>query len=187
MMLREPVPWRVNAGKPRLACLAIAVAAALLVPTDRVHAVPDSSATASGGGGAGLPSSIPVKRDGAQEVAGVSSDRWWLAITAAGGLLVFAVIAARRRTASTKLPAGPLWARFGGLLNSSTASQEIQRVSSTRLSPRHSLHVVVWNGQRLLLGCTDQSIQLLAESPSAANEGRMPSTAGSSSVPDAHS
>jgi flagellar biogenesis protein FliO len=35
------------------------------------------------------------------------------------------------------------------------------------LSPRHSLHVVVWNGRRLLLGCTDQSIQLLAETPSS--------------------
>jgi len=40
----------------------------------------------------------------------------------------------------------------------------VERVSSTRLSPRHSLHVVNWEGRRLLLGCSDSTIQLLAES-----------------------
>lgn len=56
--------------------------------------------------------------------------------------------------------------RFGNLPGTAS-SNEIQRVSSTRLTPRHSLHVVVWNGRQLLLGCTDQTIELLAESPVA--------------------
>jgi len=54
------------------------------------------------------------------------------------------------------------WFRLGGLIDTAS-SREIERVSSARLSPRHSLHVVVWNGKRLLLGCTDQSIQVLSE------------------------
>ncbi|WP_353506082.1 flagellar biosynthetic protein FliO [Variovorax sp. J22P240] len=39
------------------------------------------------------------------------------------------------------------------------------RLSGVRLSPRHSLHVVCWEGRRLLVGCSDHAIQLLAESP----------------------
>jgi flagellar protein FliO/FliZ len=185
MIPKESLLPRTNTDRLRLACLAIAVAVAVFVPIGRAHAAQDSGVTAPGG--TSLPSSIPVKRDGAQETAGADGDRWWLAITAAGGLLAFAVIAARRRTTtSVNLPARPLWARFGGLLDSAT-SHEIQRVSSTRLSSRHSLHVVVWNGRRLLLGCTDQSIQLLAEASSWKDEGGTPSAAGSSAVPDVRS
>jgi flagellar protein FliO/FliZ len=115
-----------------------------------------------------LPDSIPVKREQPNESTGPASDRWWIAIVMAGGLLAFVVVIARRRTGPAKTkPSGAWWTRFGGFLDT-VPSHEIQRVSSMPLSPRHSLHVVVWNGRRLLLGCTEQSIQLLAETSSAA-------------------
>ena len=38
---------------------------------------------------------------------------------------------------------------------------EFRVLQSTRLGPRSSLHVVEWQGQQLLLGCTEQSITTL--------------------------
>jgi flagellar protein FliO/FliZ len=108
-----------------------------------------------------LPDSIPVKREQPSEMTGPASDRWWIGAVMAGGLLALAFVIARRRAGPAKA-SGAWWTRFGGLLDT-VPSHEIQRVSSMPLSPRHSLHVVVWNGRRLLLGCTEQSIQLLAE------------------------
>ena len=112
-----------------------------------------------------LPDSIPVKREQPNERPDPASDRWWIAIVMAGGLLALAVVIARRRARPAKASSA-WWTRFGGFLDT-VPSHEIQRVSSMPLSPRHSLHVVVWNGRRLLLGCTEQSIQLLAETSSA--------------------
>ncbi|WP_459569055.1 flagellar biosynthetic protein FliO [Cupriavidus sp. 8B] len=37
--------------------------------------------------------------------------------------------------------------------------------SSTRLSGRASLHVIQWDGQEWLLGCTEQNISLLGQRP----------------------
>ena len=148
----------------RRGLLGLAVVAGLLLAlpgeaqearTDRAESQPGNS----------LPDSIPVKREPSNEMTGPASDRWWIAIFMAGGLLVLAIVIARRRTRPAKA-SGAWWTRFGGFLDT-VPSHEIQRVSSMPLSPRHSLHVVVWNGRRLLLGCTEQSIQLLAETSSA--------------------
>lgn len=119
--------------------------------------------------GASLPSNIPVKREQPGDATTPANDIGWVAVVLAMGLIAIAVFVARRRTrpaAPTQAATGAWWRRLGGLLDA-VPSHEIQRVSSMPLSPRHSLHVVVWNGRRLLLGCTDQSIQLLAETPSS--------------------
>ena len=122
--------------------------------------------------GTSLPSSIPVKREQTSRDA-TSGDLRWVAIVLAMGLIAAAVVVARQRArsarsaASARVATGSWWRQLGGLLDT-VPSREIQRVSSMPLSPRHSLHVVVWNGRKLLLGCTDQSIQLLAEAPTPA-------------------
>jgi hypothetical protein len=149
----------------RQGLMGLAMAAGLLL------ALPGQAQEARVGGvespsASSLPDSIPVKREQPNEVTGPANDRWWIAIFMAGGLLALAVVIARRRAGPAKA-AGAWWTRFGGFLDT-VPSHEIQRVSSMPLSPRHSLHVVVWNGRRLLLGCTEQSIQLLAETSSAA-------------------
>jgi hypothetical protein len=119
--------------------------------------------------GTSLPSSIPVKREQPGDGGTPASDIGWVAIVLATGLIATAVLVARRRArpvSAARATSGAWWKQLGGLLDA-VPSHEIQRVSSMPLSPRHSLHVVVWNGRRLLLGCTEQSIQLLAETPSS--------------------
>ena len=156
----------------RISAAGFAMAACLLfaMPGAAQDARP---ATGESTQGTGLPSSIPVKREQPGENS-ASGDLRWVAIVLAMGLIAAAVVIARRRarparsTASTRVATGAWWKQLGGLLDTAP-SNEIQRVSSMPLSPRHSLHVVVWNGRRLLLGCTDQSIQLLAEAPSSAD------------------
>lgn len=134
--------------------------------------------------GASLPASIPVRRDSAASGDPDFGGRWWALALPLGGLLLYGVVIGRRRRGA-KVSSDALgapgnatasWLRFGGWIDK-VSSNEIQRVASTRLSPRHSLHVVVWDGKRLLLGCTDQSIQVLSQtsgagsgSPSAAEE-----------------
>lgn len=143
-----------------LACL---VAAAGVLPLVQSHAQDAQDGATAPSGRTSLPASIPVKREPSVEGASDGGNRWWMVIPVAAGLLAFAVIAARRNGLSAK-PAGAWRMRFGSLPGTAS-SNEIQRLSSTRLTPRHSLHVVVWNGRQLLLGCTDQAVQLLAESP----------------------
>ncbi|QRY35500.1 FliO/MopB family protein (plasmid) [Variovorax sp. PDNC026] len=124
--------------------------------------------------GTTLPANIPVQREQPSNGNSPANDLGWIAIVLAMGLIAIAVLVARRRSRSPMAPrasTGAWWRRLGGLLDA-VPSHEIQRVSSMPLSPHHSLHVVVWNGRRLLLGCSDQSIQLLAETPSSPDRPR---------------
>ncbi|MDQ0086104.1 hypothetical protein J2W35_006485 [Variovorax boronicumulans] len=154
--------WRMFLG-------GLAVTASLLfaMPGAAQEAHPGAAGSAQG---TSLPSNVPVKREHSGDGATPLNDVRWIAIVLAMGLIATAVFIARRRArpaASTCSTGSGTWRkRFAGLLDA-VPSHEIQRVSSTPLSPRHSLHVVVWNGRRLLLGCTDQSIKVLAETSSA--------------------
>ncbi|MNL41311.1 Flagellar biosynthesis protein, FliO [compost metagenome] len=67
-----------------------------------------------------------------------------------------------RRSGKNKAAPGA-WLTGWQRLAKNTASPDIRRIASTRLTPRHSLHVIEWNGRQLLLGCTEQSMQLLSE------------------------
>jgi len=133
--------------------------------------------------GTPLPSSIPVRRDSATSEDADFGGRWWALLLPVGGLLLYGVMVGRRKQASQGAGHGQAvpgnaaasWLRLGGWIDK-VSSTEIQRVASTRLSPRHSLHVVVWDGKRLLLGCTDQSIQVLSQG--SVHEPVSPPTAG---------
>lgn len=139
----------------------LAIGGLALAPSARAQAAAPPTATAS------LPASIPVKRDAAGEGTAPANDAAWLALAAIGILLAFALIVARKRGERTaNSNGGPWWAQLRGLLGA-TPSHEIERVSSMRLTPRHTLHVVVWEGRRLLVGCSENAVALLAESPRA--------------------
>lgn len=137
----------------------LAIGGLALVPSARAQTAAPPTATAS------LPASIPVKRDAAGEGAAPANDAAWLALAAIGVLLAFALIVARKRGRAAN-STGPWWTQLRSLLDA-TPSHEIERVSSTRLTPRHTLHVVVWEGRRLLVGCSENAVALLAESSRA--------------------
>jgi flagellar biogenesis protein FliO len=42
--------------------------------------------------------------------------------------------------------------------------------NTTQLTQRHSIHEVQWNGRKLLIGCSDKDIRLLADVPLPASE-----------------
>lgn len=162
------VPWQ---ERVKVACriflMSLAVAVGLLLSSPGEARAQAPSAAAGPAQGSSLPASIPVKREQQGEASTGASDSWWIVVVVAVGLLAFAVVAVRQRARPVGAK-GPWLGRFGRFFDA-MPPREVQRVSSTPLSPRHSLHVVVWNGRRLLLGCTDQSIQLLAEAPVASD------------------
>ena len=140
--------------------LLVTVAGLLLSPSLWAQKVQEASASSAS---AGLPANIPVKREHTGGLGGPKGDHGWLAIGIAVVLLGIGVVAMRKRSR----PAGaraPGWRSLRNLLDAGP-SPEIAQASSTRLSPRHSLHVVEWNGRRLLLGCSEHAIRLLAEAP----------------------
>lgn len=150
--------WHAKAKAWRAGWIGLGLAAALLIGAPGIRAQ-ESPNAASGS----LPPSIPVKRD---NVAGGSDDadgRWWIAAVFIAGLAGWGFVAVRRKSAGQA--AAPAWLTRWTGLPETTAQREIRRIASTRLTPRHSLHVVEWNGRQLLLGCTDQSVQLLSEAP----------------------
>ena len=149
-----------RAGIPAL-CLAALLALGCLASSAMAQVAPQPPDAAPAGPGS-LPASIPVLRDAPDADAGPAGSAWWIGVGATLLLLAVAVVVQRKRTRPIDT-SRPWWAPLRTLLDTS-ASPDIQRVSSLRLSPGQNLHVVVWEGRRLLLGCTDQAIRLLAES-----------------------
>lgn len=150
--------WHAEAKAWRTGWIGLGLATALLIGAPSARSQ-ESPSAASGS----LPPSIPVKRD---NVAGGSDDadgRWWIAAVFIAGLAGWGFVAVRRKSAGQA--AAPAWLTRWTGLPEAAAQREIRRIASTRLTPRHSLHVVEWNGRQLLLGCTDQSVQLLSEAP----------------------
>ncbi len=125
-------------------CLAGLVTLGLWFATGAdAQAVP--SPVAPTAGTVSLPSSIPVQREATDDGARVEGVGMF-GIAAVIVLVVAAIVLARKKTRAAALPSG------------------LARSSSIRLTPRHSLHVVEWDGRRLLVGCSEQTICLVAES-----------------------
>lgn len=113
-----------------------------------------------------LPVGIPLRRESESGNAPRES-AWWLAglgVMGAGVLLACAgPLRRRRQQAGVTRGAGtPVWQR---ILGAGSPTRDVSVLSATRLTPRNSVHVIEWRGRQLLLGCTDQSIVLLAEAP----------------------
>lgn len=114
-----------------------------------------------------LPPSIPLRRDGgAADTMNLPGDAAWLVVAALMLAIAAATFWGRSKRRSPNSAAG-FWRWRLGATDRSMPPGGVERVSSTRLSPRHSLHVVEWGGRRLLIGCTDHSMRLLSEAPVA--------------------
>lgn len=119
---------------------------------------------------AALPSTIPFKRE-PESTYGEANPLPWVAVPlGALALLYIGVRVTRaRRHASTAASNEKLhWTSWRRALAGQAHPTEIRRVDSTRLSPHHTLHVVEWQGRRLLVGCSEHSVHLLAEAPGQA-------------------
>ncbi|MBF9266909.1 flagellar biosynthetic protein FliO [Paracidovorax cattleyae] len=114
-----------------------------------------------------LPESIPLRRE--PEGAGApvpAAELAWMGVFVL--LIALSVVAWRKHRARSGTPPAP--AARGSLGRWMARVQQrsgraVELVSSTRLTPQHSLHEVQWQGRRLLVGCAPQSISVLSESP----------------------
>ncbi|WP_390342944.1 flagellar biosynthetic protein FliO [Variovorax boronicumulans] len=168
LALRQQAALSCRANTFRNGWLGLGFAAALLLgaasgawaQTEPTSSVPDvNNRTTSVGS---LPPGIPVKRDtDSSNVDDEISVRWWLAAVCIGGLAAWGFVMVRRRDKGAAVTGA--WLGRWTQLAEPGAPREIRRIASTRLTARHSLHVIEWNGRQLLLGCTDQAVQLLSE------------------------
>jgi hypothetical protein len=94
---------------------------------------------------------IPLKRNSDSNASMLGSLGWTGLLLAAGAAAAFVGIG-RKRTG--KVP-GLAW------LRSAVEPGTPKPLGRTILTPHSSLHVVEWNGEELLLGCTPHSVSLL--------------------------
>lgn len=120
----------------------------------------------------GIPLTIPVRRESTS--ADESSNLLPYAASVPIfllGLAVYLIYRRRRGLASDKDTEGEVseaggfgtWAKW----LKPSARSELKVVANTRLTPRHSLHELHWNGNQILIGCTGESISVLATHPCA--------------------
>jgi LPXTG-motif cell wall-anchored protein len=120
-------------------------------------------AAASGPGAQQFPD-IPLRRDDADTGGGAQSvvtAALFLAVIAGAGLFLV-----RRRMPGAFAGKGPAW------LTSPAASATPKVLGRTALTNQASVHTVEWGGEELLLGCTPQSVTVLARRPAQAGDTR---------------
>jgi len=140
-------------------CLAgLVTIGSLTIPSIATARAAEASLTPVGT--TGIAASVPVQRATAGRIMLPEGNVWRVGFALTGVLLVIAAILSSRQTRRD----GPWWRQVASRLDN-RASAGTERLSSVRLSSRHSLHVVCWEGRRLLIGCSDHALQLLAESP----------------------
>lgn len=104
---------------------------------------------------------IPLQRDAAADGSTAASAGWaalFLAVLAGAGFVV-----ARRKSV-----AGP--GKSGGWLRRAESAQSTPKpLGRLPLTPQASLHVIEWQGEELLLGCTSQAVSVLARHPKVDN------------------
>ncbi len=111
-----------------------------------------------------LSADIPFKRD-SDSTGGASSGLLAFGLLAVlVAALVVAFVVKRRKADRT-----PGTTDWRSLLGAVAQSGGIERLGSTRLTARHSLHVIRWEGRKLLVGCTADSMQVLAQSAEASS------------------
>ncbi|MFY7941866.1 MAG: flagellar biosynthetic protein FliO, partial [Burkholderiaceae bacterium] len=72
-----------------------------------------------------------------------------------------------------------MWPAPLGRWLSSNGAAPVQVLSNQRLTPRHSIHLIQWQGRTYLLGCGEQHITVIDSAPVA--QGTTPPADGSKS------
>jgi flagellar biogenesis protein FliO len=142
--------------------LVVAQAAmAAQAPADAPRSAPGTGVTNSA---PAFPAEIPLRRYPPDE--GMSGGRMAFGVWSlvAIGALVWSVMRLRRR--GQQQPGKTGFSGLGGTLTrmlgrSSTRGPIV--MGATRLTARHSVHVVAWNQTEYLLACSEQGVTLLAQ------------------------
>lgn len=121
-----------------------------------------------------MSANLPLRRDKPDNDAGNAG--FGLGVTLLAGLLGLALFFVIRRRPGSSAPA---WKDLLSVKVSGKGQGTLSRVSSQTLTAQASVHVVTWHGEELLLGCTPQSVTVLARHPappqaSAPGEGPLP-------------
>jgi hypothetical protein len=126
------------------------MAACLLLPACAVGSCAASAGepAAAPAAPAVLPASLPLRRDA---VAGNDAPGWAPSVVVLVLTGMVGIWSVRRRS----------MARATALSGSSRAVP-LTRLASVALTPQASVHVVRWNGEELVLGCTAQQVTLLS-------------------------
>jgi flagellar protein FliO/FliZ len=107
-----------------------------------------------------LPRTIPFRPDSSSASSDGNSSPAAIALVVLSGLAGFAWWAWRRSAQSSGAEGAgkgmPWWRAM-------PSRKSVLLHGSTRLSPKHSVHEIEWRGRRLLIGCADQAMTLLAE------------------------
>jgi flagellar protein FliO/FliZ len=123
--------------------------------------------------------SIPVRREPDVGHSAAGSELAWVGALILVVVLVLSFWARLRktRTGRNDSQGAPPAVNWLSRLQGRSASTPLV-VVSTRLTPTHSLHDVQWQGRRLLIGCCDQSIQVLSEAPTVGTSGEVSGMSG---------
>ena len=154
----------------------VLLAFASLSPLARAASAVDVSPPAAASVGASepqrIPSDIPLRRETTSDVANPSSTVWPTLIVLLGlaGLFIWTV--RRKRLSGSAAPSAGgashghrMWPAPLGRWLSSNGAAPVQVLSNQRLTPRHSIHLVQWQGRTYLLGCGEQHITVIDSAP----------------------
>jgi hypothetical protein len=109
---------------------------------------------------------LPLRRE--TETSAGSSPQGAILVALILALAAAVLLRARRRRPA--LPPAGENRRRGWLswLPGALARPPLQVLHSTRLTPRASVHVLVWDDKEWLVGCTEQGVTMLGQRPSPA-------------------
>jgi hypothetical protein len=113
------------------------------------QSVPDAAIAS----GPALFPQLPLKRESSPGASALESLGWMALLLAVGAIAAIVLV---RRKGGTSKGFGPAWMR------APTRLEAPKLLSGISLAQHPSLHVVEWNGEELLLGCTAQGISVLA-------------------------
>lgn len=148
-MMASALPPLSQQVRAWICCLALATQPCLAEPVR--PSAPNPAPT-------GLPATLPLKR-GAEGTLASSGTSFLTFAVVVGGLAAAAIWLTRQRKRTAQdAQAGPDWLQR--LLPPRTPAG-IRVLQSSRLTPKASLHLVHWNGQEWLLGCSDHGISTI--------------------------
>jgi hypothetical protein len=145
----------------------LTTAAMLAVPTAPAHARSESGrSTAPPASATAIAPGIPVLRE-SEDVQPADIGAGGVVFMVVGCFVLAGVLLMARGGGSARGSGVARLLRLGRMASAGSSTPGPRRLSSTRLTPTHSVHVIQWQGRELLVGCSGDAMQVLAQSVAA--------------------